>query len=220
MIIQDAIWAIALAGMGLVTLGFLHVVSQAGRSADEEATRRSARTANAIRKWLFAVLLVGFVGGTWATLHRFPIPAQSGDLGAPQVVDVVARMWSWQFTPEAVQTGSAVEFRVTSEDVNHGFAIYSPEGHIVAQTQAMPSYSNKLLHTFDKPGTYTVQCLEYCGIGHGPMKASFEVVAANGAKAPNADAAASANAAGAAGANAAGAPGANAAGAASATMGD
>ena len=178
--LQDAIWAIALSGMGLVTLGFLYVVSQSGRVADAEATRRSAHKANVLRRWLFGVLLMGFVGGTWATLHRFPIPAQSGDLGAPQVVDVVARMWSWQFTPETVQAGSAVEFRVTSADVNHGFAIYSPEGRIVVQTQAMPSYSNKLLHTFDQPGTYTVQCLEYCGIGHGPMKASFEVIAAKG----------------------------------------
>lgn len=151
--LQDSIWAIALSGMGLVTLGFLHVVSQAGRSADEEATRRSARTANALRRWLFGVLLVGFLGGTWATLHRFPIPAQSGDLGAPQVVDVVARMWSWEFKPESVHAGSAVEFRVSSADVNHGFAIYSPAGRIVAQTQAMPGYTNRLVHTFDEPGT-------------------------------------------------------------------
>jgi cytochrome c oxidase subunit 2 len=177
---QDVLWTIALSGMGLVTLGFLHVVSQAGRAADDEAARRSAHTAHTLRRWLFGVLLVGFVGGTWATLHRYPIPDQSADLGATQVVDVTARMWSWEFKPEAVEAGSVVEFRVSSADVNHGFAIYSPEGRIVAQTQAMPSYSNKLLHTFEQPGTYTVQCLEYCGIGHGPMKSTFDVVAAKG----------------------------------------
>ncbi len=178
--LQDSLWAITLAGMGLVTLAFLHVVSQAGITADEAATRRSAHTANTLRRWLFALLLLGFIGGTWATLGHFPIPAQHEALDAKQTVDAVGRMWSWQFTPDKVQAGSAVEFRVTSSDVNHGFAIYGPDGRIVAQTQAMPGYSNKLLHTFDQPGTYTVQCLEYCGIGHGPMKSSFEVLAAKG----------------------------------------
>jgi cytochrome c oxidase subunit 2 len=36
------------------------------------------------------------------------------------------------------------------------------------------------VYTFDQPGTYTVQCLEYCGLGHAPMKATFEVVATKG----------------------------------------
>jgi cytochrome c oxidase subunit 2 len=79
-----------------------------------------------------------------------------------------------------VKAGSVVEFRVTSDDVNHGFAIYAPDGLIVTQTQAMPGYTNKLLHTFKEPGTYTVQCLEYCGLGHAPMKTTLQVVAAKG----------------------------------------
>lgn len=180
MSLQDALWAIAVGGMGLVTLAFLHVVSQASKPADDAATRQSAHTAHTLRRWLFALLLVGFAGGTWATLHQFPIPPQTGALGAAQVVEATGRMWSWELAPASVQAGSAVEFRVTSADVNHGFAIYGPDGRIVAQTQAMPSYANKLVHTFAQPGTYTVQCLEYCGIGHGPMKTTFEVVAAKG----------------------------------------
>ena len=39
-----------------------------------------------------------------------------------------------------VPLGSLVEFRVGTLDVNHGFSLYSPEGGLVAQTQAMPGY--------------------------------------------------------------------------------
>ncbi|MCG3202807.1 MAG: hypothetical protein NFCOHLIN_02693 [Gammaproteobacteria bacterium] len=180
MIVQDVVWTIALAGMGLIALGFIHVIVQAGRPADETAAARSVHTAHTLQAWLFVVLLVGFIAGSWATLHRFPIPPQHGALDAKQVVDVAGRMWSWQITPATVRTGSAVEFRVTSGDVNHGFALYAPDGRIVTQTQAMPGYTNKLLHTFDRPGTYTVQCLEYCGIGHAPMTTTFQVVAPEG----------------------------------------
>lgn len=180
MTLQDVIWTIALVGMGLVALGFVHVIIQAGKPADDAASRKSAHTAHALQAWLFAILFVGFVAGSWATLRHFPIPPQNGGLDVKQVVDVVGRQWSWQMTPATVKAGSPVEFRVTSDDVNHGFALYAPDGRIVTQTQAMPGFTNKLLYTFTTPGTYTVQCLEYCGLGHAPMKTTLEVVAAGG----------------------------------------
>jgi cytochrome c oxidase subunit 2 len=73
--------------------------------------------------------------------------------------------------------GVPVEFRVTSADVNHGFAIYGPDDRIVTQTQAMPGFTNRLVHTFAAPGRYRVLCLEYCGLAHHGMLAEFEVVA-------------------------------------------
>lgn len=180
MTLQDAVWTIWLVGAALIALGFIYVVVQAGKPADEAATRKSIHTSHMLQAWLFVVLFVAFVVGSWATLANFPIPRQSGTLKADQVVDVVGRQWSWQITPSRVPAGKVVEFRVTSDDVNHGFAIYAPDGRIVTQTQAMPGYTNKLLHTFSQPGTYTVQCLEYCGLGHAPMRATLEVVAAKG----------------------------------------
>lgn len=178
--IQDVVWTIALAGMGLVALGFILVVVHAGKPADDEATRKAARTARRLQGWLFGVLLAIFIVGSWATLHRFPIPPQHTALNAGQMVDVVGRQWAWQITPSTVHTGVSVEFRVTSTDVNHGFAVYAPDGRIVTQTQAMPGYTNKVLYTFTQPGTYVVQCLEYCGLGHAPMKSEIQVVSAGG----------------------------------------
>lgn len=180
MILQNLVWTIALAGMSLVALGFIHVIRQAGKPADDAATRKAAHTSNVLRRWLFGAMLVIFVGATWATLHRFPIAPQHAALDIQQVVEVTGQQWSWQITPSTVRTGSPVEFRVTSKDVNHGFAIYAPDGRIAAQTQAMPGFTNKLVHTFTQPGTYRVMCLEYCGLGHAPMVSEFTVVAANG----------------------------------------
>ncbi|MCK9540284.1 cytochrome oxidase [Dokdonella sp.] len=177
MALQDVVWIIALLGMGLVALGFIHVIIQAGKPVDARGTQTAAATSRRWQGRMFWLLLAGFIIGSWATLHRYPVPPQAGSLPADQVVDVLGRMWSWQITPASVRAGSLVEFRVTSGDVNHGFAIYAPDGRIVTQTQAMPGFTNRLLHRFAQPGTYTVQCLEYCGLGHAPMRASFQVVA-------------------------------------------
>ena len=77
--------------------------------------------------------------------------------------------------PVQVSVGSLVEFRVTSFDVNHSFAVYSPDDHLIAQTQAMPGYVNRLRVRFHEPGRYYVLCLELCGMGHHRMRGVFDV---------------------------------------------
>lgn len=74
-----------------------------------------------------------------------------------------------------VEANSVVEFRVTTLDVNRGFSLYTPDGHLLAQTQAMPGYVNRLRVTFRDPGTYTVLCLEFCGMAHHRMRGVVEV---------------------------------------------
>lgn len=68
-----------------------------------------------------------------------------------------------------------VEFRVTSLDVNHGFAIYNEANRLITQTQAMPGYVNRLRYKFEEPGSYEILCLEYCGMAHQVMRSSFIV---------------------------------------------
>lgn len=180
MAVQGIVWVIWLTGMALIALAFVWIVVQAGKPADDGTRDRTVRRGHALQKWFFGLLLAAFVVGSWATLRHFPIPPQGTASESAQAVDVVGRMWSWELSTSTLEAGSEVEFRVTSADVNHGFAIYSPDGHIQTQAQAMPEYTNRVVHTFSEPGTYTIQCLEYCGIGHEPMKTTFEVVAAAG----------------------------------------
>lgn len=177
MVRQDFVWIIALVGMALVALGFIYIIIQAGKPPKAAADQKSER-AFVLRRWLFGALLMLFVGVSYATLWQFPIPPQNTDLGIDQVVDVSARQWAWQIEPTSVRTGSPVEFRVTSQDVNHSFALYGPDGRIVTQTQAMPGFTNKVVYTFAEPGVYRVLCLEYCGVAHAGMATQITVIAA------------------------------------------
>ena len=74
--------------------------------------------------------------------------------------------------------GEVIEFRVTSEDVNHGFALYDEQQRMVAQIQAMPGFVNKVRYQFTAPGVYKVLCLEYCGVAHHGMVADIQVTPA------------------------------------------
>lgn len=75
----------------------------------------------------------------------------------------------------SLPVGATVEFRLSSLDVNHSFAVYDARGVLVGQTQAMPGYVNRLRMQFDEPGRYEVLCLEYCGIAHHTMNTAFTV---------------------------------------------
>jgi len=176
MIAQDKIWMLTLAGIGLVTLAFIYVIVNAGKSADSAQVQKSAY---AIRRWWFLALVLVGAGVAYATLKPFPIGDQLAQSQTAQIVDVVGRQWSWQLSKSQVKAGVPVQFNVTSADVNHGFAIYGPNDRIVTQVQAMPGFTNRLLYTFTELGKYRVLCLEYCGVAHTGMAAEFDVVAAD-----------------------------------------
>ena len=175
MTLQDEVWLITLAGIGSVALVFLYVISQATRQAD--ASQVEVR-AYAIRRWFFLVLIVLGVGVTAATLAPFPIPNQHAPSQARQAVKAVGRQWFWELSPGPIKVGVPVEFQVTSADVNHGFGIYDRSGRLLAQTQAMPGITNRLVYTFTLPGKYRVLCLEYCGLAHHGMILEFDVIGA------------------------------------------
>lgn len=175
MTMQNDAWAISLVGIGLVALLFLYVIARAGRSApDPAATQKKAYRWR--RPFFWALIILG-IGVTYGTLRTFPIPKQQGPLHPAQVINVVAHQWSWEISPALIQAGVPVEFDVTSADVNHGFGIYTAHDRLLIQTQAMPGYTNRLIYTFARPGTYKVLCLEYCGLAHYGMMDELHVVA-------------------------------------------
>ena len=173
MSVQNEVGLITLAGIGLVAVAFLYVIANSGRAADPSQVEKGAY---AVRRWWFVALLVLGVGVTWATLRPFPIPDQRAPTHTPQVVDAVGYQWYWELSSDRLDAGVPVEFRVTSADVNHGFAIYGPHGRLVTQTQAMPGITNRLIYTFTQSGKYRVLCLEYCGLAHHGMSLEFDVL--------------------------------------------
>ena len=123
-----------------------------------------------IRSLYFYFLIAAIVGVLFITLKPGAMPYTSLQSGEPAlVVNVTARTWSWDLSTNQIPENSLVEFDVQSEDVTHGFGIYSPEGKILAQTQVMPGYTNRLRYTFTKPGNYKIMCMELCGVSHHNM---------------------------------------------------
>lgn len=142
-----------------------------------------------VRGRYFFLLMVALIVILGMTLPDLPY-RNMVSVEPEYIVPVHGRIWSWQIGPvtdrdgkplqsgEAavvLPVGKALEFQVTAEDVNHGFGIYNEAGQLLAQTQAMPGYVNRLVHTFTEPGTYYVLCMEYCGIGHHTMLATMTV---------------------------------------------
>jgi cytochrome c oxidase subunit 2 len=175
--LQQIAWPVSLALMILVAIGFMFVALKSGRRADDY-TPLQVR-AYRIRTKLFWVLVL--VLGPTMIYNLADLPysasyARPNASGAQAlVIEAKGYQWRWELSSNRIAVGQPVEFRVTSADINHGFAIYDSDMHLVAQTQAMPGYTNKLNYTFSKKGTYKILCLEYCGIAHHNMMTELKV---------------------------------------------
>ena len=174
---------LALALVVVVVFASVALSTKGGGEPDYAAANRG-------RRGFFIVLTGALALALALTLPRLPYPAE---LQPPdRVVYVAGKQYAFMLSdaPIAAATGAEegaysgsvevpvgalVEFRVSTLDVNHGFSLYSPEGGLLAQTQAMPGYVNRLRVRFDRPGSYTVLCLEYCGMGHHRMRGVVDV---------------------------------------------
>jgi len=171
---QIIVLLISLAGIALVSAAFLFVIKRSG--TPEPDYSKIVKPAYKIRRyWMIGLCALGIVVTT-STLIPFPISAELGL--NPRVINAVGGQWYWKMDDTQAVVGEHIQFRVTSDDVNHGFAIYNPDKRIIAQTQAMPGYINKLNVTFTEAGKHQILCLEYCGLAHHTMITDFIVTEA------------------------------------------
>ena len=171
---QNAVWIMTIVATAALGAIFLWVALNAGRpSADAPSI---ARTAYQWRGRLFWLVIVAGAVISFVTLTEWPIPGHAVAAGKPDtVIRAVGQQWRWTLDRDSVRVGELVEFQVTADDVNHGFAIYQGKSRIIAQAQAMPGYVNKLQVRFTEPGEYEILCLEYCGLAHHGMRATIKV---------------------------------------------
>ena len=162
-------------GIGLVTAAFVMVIKNSS-IRDENYPEITAK-AYSIRQWLMTSVCVIGIVVTAATLMPFPL--HSSTASNPLVIKAKAGMWYWDLDATSAVVDKPIQFHVTSADVNHGFALYDPNDKMIAQTQAMPGYTNKLNVTFTETGTHRIMCLEYCGLAHHAMITEFEVTEEN-----------------------------------------
>lgn len=130
------------------------------------------KAAHREKAWLgivVAFLVITLVG----TILLVPYGSSAGPDG--QVVTVVARQFGFVLTPPTVVASRPVEFRMTSEDTTHGFAITTQDNKLLVQAQIAPEHEQHLVYTFDDPGTYKIVCFEFCGVGHHVMLSQIEV---------------------------------------------
>lgn len=99
----------------------------------------------------------------------------------PLVVDVTGQQWIWSFSYPGSHVVSnelylpnnrEVEFRVTSEDVTHGFWVVN----MGVQVDANPGVITTIHTTPDKLGVFEVRCEQFCGLNHAFMDAIGHVV--------------------------------------------
>lgn len=181
--------SVALAVFALISIIIIAVFAFVGNST---ATPRvvDMKSAYKLRKVLFisgSAVVLSLLAITLPS-NPYDVSAESAD----EIIYTTARQFSFTYSREPVTSveelrrvvtqrvleipaDTLVEFRVTSLDATHGFAVYSPKGAVVAQTQAMPGYINRLRIRFREPGYYAVLCLEYCGVAHHIMRSGVVV---------------------------------------------
>lgn len=173
---QQAAWQVSLFLIVILIAIFVYVVFNAGYKKEYAPIKKKSHR---VRNWAFVVIIALMLTGTVLTMKDIPYDRPVYGSEKPVVVDVVAKQFAFELSQDKFEVGKPIEFKVTSADVNHGFGIYDEDMNLIAQTQAMPEYTNTVYYTFDKPGKYQILCMEYCGIAHHVMIGSFEVVAAS-----------------------------------------
>ena len=158
-----------LGGFAVLAIGVAVWMSTRRRGdVDVENLREREKT------W-FGIVVVILVTLLFATIFFTPYGRGEASPGA-QIVPVQGRQFAWIMPSKPLHVGRPVEFRLTSADVNHGFAVFSPQDVFLFQVQVIPGYTQLYNWTFTEPGTYSIECFEYCGIGHDQMRGSFRVI--------------------------------------------
>lgn len=170
----------------LIVATVLFIIFTSSKGSDDKLAEK--HKVYHVRDRYFLILTLAIIVGLIISLRFLPYEQYQGK--PAEEVTVVAMQWAWKMapgisnaTPEAftgeseitLPANKLIRFVVTSQDVNHGFGIYNPEGLLIAQTQAMPQYKNELEHKFTEPGDYHILCMEYCGMPHAYMIGTIHV---------------------------------------------
>jgi heme/copper-type cytochrome/quinol oxidase subunit 2 len=117
------------------------------------------------------------IGQWWPAALAAAVILSPQAAAADQPVDdvqIVASRFAFEPAMIEVTAGERVRPVIRSTDVVHGFAI--PELHIDVR---IPAGGEPITVEFaaPPPGRYDIACSEYCGAGHGQMKATLVSIA-------------------------------------------
>lgn len=161
----------AVSVLAIVFMVFIAVSTRRRRQADEATFERLGER----EKTWFVVVVVLLVALLFATIFFTPYGRSAGS--DPQVERIKALQFAWLVPGKPLQAGRTVKFVLTSADVSHGFGVYTASGELLFEVQVEPGRTQTYVYTFDKPGTYKILCLEFCGVGHDRMESQLTVAA-------------------------------------------
>lgn len=193
-------------GSGFFVYVILSTISEKAVLRGRDSLKYKLHKYHAERYW--AIFVAGILIWFWILGYDWmpPVAFQEAIQNPEQVrtVKVTAGQWFWTLEdqgigsgnisangvveggettvgPLKVKAGETVKFIARSLDVNHGFGILSSSKSMdspLMQMQVVPGFDNIFYYTFDKAGTYTIRCLEYCGWNHPFMVSQITIQAA------------------------------------------
>jgi cytochrome c oxidase subunit 2 len=108
--------------------------------------------------------------------------AKPANAGQALQIQVIGQQWLWTFrypsyggveTPElALPVNREVEFHVTSLDVDHSFWAYE----LGVKADAIPGSDNVAFLKALQTGSFQIRCAELCGLWHGHMNTTGQVM--------------------------------------------
>lgn len=123
-------------------------------------------------KGFFAELAIALA----VTLSSKALPenyaAQAHASEPPQVIEIKARKFEFSPSTITLKAGQPVVLRLTTEDRTHGFFLKP----LNIDADIEPGKTTEVAVTPDAAGEYVVICDHYCGLGHGNMKLTLNVV--------------------------------------------
>jgi cytochrome c oxidase subunit 2 len=158
----------------VLAVAFILWIAFSTRGEERQRQYDEGRLGEREKTW-FAIVVVLLAALLFATILFTPYGRSAGKNA--QIENIKAVQFAWLVPGTPLEVGTPVEFRLTSADVNHGFAIYTAGGKLLFEVQVMPGKTQKYVYTFKKPGTYTILCIEFCGVGHARMQGQLTVTA-------------------------------------------
>jgi len=90
-----------------------------------------------------------------------------------KVVKVTAGRFTFTPSQVKVKRGTVIEFRLRSDDTNHGFHIVGSEHNVIIPKRGRGE--GTLIFRADTAGRYTFECSKMCGAGHSFMRGLITV---------------------------------------------
>jgi cytochrome c oxidase subunit II len=135
------------------------------------ASRQTLQQREGIWGIVVIVFLVVLLGATIFSVPYFG----NAKSNAAQQLHITGRQFAWTINPPRVRAGVSTYVELDAADVNHALGIYDPGDTLIKQVNVLPGVTQDFNITFDKPGTYTLRCLEFCGVDHHLMENKLEV---------------------------------------------